>query len=157
MKRLSTIKPPKCFNLEQARVLGWIVLGELDKLPAAAHDVKWSITSSRLAKSSANMQMTSVKRKKRRACTMSELLSFGGGCHWRRCVNLSWQPVSFLKSFDEPELLNLDEEIIYLHGRYRLEAAKDVLKADDKWWVVDDISRVVFNEVSLSLRWRALL
>lgn len=53
--------------------------------------------------------------------------------------------MSSLKSFDEPELLILDEEIIYLHGRHRLEAAKDVLKADDKWWVVDDISRVVIQ------------
>ena len=42
-----------------------------------------------------------------------------------------------LKSFDEPKLLSLDREIVYLHGRHRLEAAKDVLKTDDKWWVVD--------------------
>ncbi len=46
-------------------------------------------------------------------------------------------PRASLKSLDEPQLLSLDGVITYLHGRHRLEAAKDVLKADDKWWVVD--------------------
>ena len=46
-------------------------------------------------------------------------------------------PRSSLKSLDEPELLTIDTELTYLHGRHRLEAAKDVLAADDKWWVVD--------------------
>ncbi len=39
---------------------------------------------------------------------------------------------SSLKSFDEPKLLSVDRNITYLHGRHRLEAAKDFLEADDK-------------------------
>ena len=42
-----------------------------------------------------------------------------------------------LNSFAEPQLLGFEKGIIYLHGRHRLEAAKDFLEADDKWWVVD--------------------
>lgn len=38
---------------------------------------------------------------------------------------------------DEPLELNVSSSLICLHGRHRLEAAKQHLNLDDKWWVVD--------------------
>jgi len=38
---------------------------------------------------------------------------------------------------EEPVSLELSSPLICLHGRHRLEAAKQQLEAADKWWVVD--------------------
>ena len=46
--------------------------------------------------------------------------------------------VDRLKSTDEePVLVDLPDRLTYLHGRHRLEAAKRVLAASEKWWVID--------------------
>ncbi|KAL6722255.1 structural constituent of cuticle [Lecanora helva] len=52
-----------------------------------------------------------------------------------------------LKSHDEePPLLDTPTQLIYLHGRHRLETAKRTLSANEKWWVID-----LFAEDRLSL------
>lgn len=38
---------------------------------------------------------------------------------------------------EEPVSLPLSNSLICLHGRHRLEAAKQYLEVGDKWWVVD--------------------
>lgn len=42
-----------------------------------------------------------------------------------------------LKDLDEPKLLRVDKEIIYFHGKHRLKTVKDVLEANEKWWIID--------------------
>ena len=46
--------------------------------------------------------------------------------------------VDRLKSTDEEAVsVDLPDHLTYLHGRHRLEAAKRVLAASEKWWVID--------------------
>lgn len=58
---------------------------------------------------------------------------------------------SALKGLEAPEQLVLEGELTVLHGRHRLEAAKDFLSADDKWWVVD--LYLEGKMISLALIW----
>jgi len=46
---------------------------------------------------------------------------------------------------EEPVSLELSNSLICLHGRHRLEAAKQYLDTEDKWWVVDLYSDGLFS------------
>jgi hypothetical protein len=39
--------------------------------------------------------------------------------------------------FDEPEQFNPPRELIYIDGQHRLEAAKEFLAGEDRWWVAN--------------------
>ena len=45
--------------------------------------------------------------------------------------------MSRIKSLDEPTFLEFDDNLTYLHGRHRLEAAKEFLPPDENWWIAD--------------------
>ena len=51
-----------------------------------------------------------------------------------------------------PPLLEVDEPLVALHGRHRVEAARRFLDPFDQWWVVDLYSSELSHESILNLR-----
>jgi hypothetical protein len=66
------------------------------------------------------------------------------GCHPREPDNhvpvlipQSAVPDSLLRVSDDFQLFNPDHALTYLEGRHRIEAGREFLTGNSRWWVVD--------------------